>query len=224
MKYNKRIVCMILLCLCLMLSGCGKLYVMTEEEENQVVLYAAKMVSKYNRAQDTGYSYVSADTRTEAEPKAPEDVTDEETPEEPRTTLTEVLGLEGVTATYQGYDIASSYTTMDVAIPDAEEGYAYLILHIQLANVTEQDIVVDLINHPITYGVTVNEGGLIEGITTLSMSDLSTYYNKSLAANTIQDTVLLFQVGIEETEDIQQLVLQVTKDGQTNNVNLTDIT
>ena len=59
MKYKKQVLCGLMLCFCLCMTGCGKLYVMTDDEENQVVLYAAKMVSKYNRAQDTGYSYVS---------------------------------------------------------------------------------------------------------------------------------------------------------------------
>ncbi len=45
MKYKKQVLCGLMLCFCLCMTGCGKLYVMTDDEENQVVLYAAKMVS-----------------------------------------------------------------------------------------------------------------------------------------------------------------------------------
>ena len=59
MKLHKRILCGMLLCLCISLTGCGTtLTDMTADEEEQVVLYAAKVVSKFNRAQDKGYSYV----------------------------------------------------------------------------------------------------------------------------------------------------------------------
>lgn len=99
-------------------------------------------------------------------------------------------------------------------------GYSYLILHVQMANTTDQAVTVDLINQPVTYQVKINDGTAIDGITTLSMADLSTYYNKSLEAQATQDTVLLFQVSQTELESIDTLQLLVTKDGQTNTIDL----
>ncbi len=224
MKYKKQVLCGVMLCFCLLLTGCGKLYVMTEEEEEQVVLYAAKMVSKYNRAQDTGYSYVSKDNKDkqqDADTDADGDADEQNTQQsEPQMTLSDAIGIAGVSFSYQGYDISTSYETTDVAIPDAGEGYSYLILHIQVTNTTEQAVLVDLINQPITYKVTINDETTVDGLTTLSMADLSTYYNKSLGAQETVDTDLLFQVSTADLENISSLTLQVSKDGQTNTINL----
>ena len=224
MKYKKQVLCGVMLCFCLLLTGCGKLYVMTEEEEDQVVLYAAKMVSKYNRAQDTGYSYVSKenkDKQQDADTDADVDADEQNTQQsEPQMTLSDAIGIAGVSFSYQGYDISTSYETTDVAIPDAGEGYSYLILHIQVTNTTEQAVLVDLINQPITYKITINDETTVDGLTTLSMADLSTYYNKSLGAQETVDTDLLFQVSTADVENISSLALQVSKDGQTNTINL----
>ncbi len=224
MKYKKQVLCGVMLCFCLLLTGCGKLYVMTEEEEEQVVLYAAKMVSKYNRAQDTGYSYVSKDNKDkqqDADTDADGDADEQNTQQsEPQMTLSDAIGIAGVSFSYQGYDISTSYETTDVAIPDAGEGYSYLILHIQVTNTTEQAVLVDLINQPITYKITINDETTVDGLTTLSMADLSTYYNKSLDAQETMDTDLLFQVSTADLENISSLTLQVSKDGQTNTINL----
>lgn len=224
MKYKKQVLCGVMLCFCLLLTGCGKLYVMTEEEEEQVVLYAAKMVSKYNRAQDTGYSYVSKDNKDkqqDADTDADGDADEQNTQQsEPQMTLSDAIGIAGVSFSYQGYDISTSYETTDVAIPDAGEGYSYLILHIQVTNTTEQAVLVDLINQPITYKITINDETTVDGLTTLSMADLSTYYNKSLDAQETMDTDLLFQVSTADLENISSLALQVSKDGQTNIINL----
>ena len=224
MKYKKQVLCGVMLCFCLLLTGCGKLYVMTEEEEDQVVLYAAKMVSKYNRAQDTGYSYVSKenkDKQQDADTDADGDADEQNTQQsEPQMTLSDAIGIAGVSFSYQGYDISTSYETTDVAIPDAGEGYSYLILHIQVTNTTEQAVLVDLINQPITYKITINDETTVDGLTTLSMADLSTYYNKSLDAQETVNTDLLFQVSTTDLENISSLILQVSKDGQTNTINL----
>lgn len=224
MKYKKQVLCGVMLCFCLLLTGCGKLYVMTEEEEDQVVLYAAKMVSKYNRAQDTGYSYVSKenkDKQQDADTDADGDADEQNTQQsEPQMTLSDAIGIVGVSFSYQGYDISTSYETTDVAIPDAGEGYSYLILHIQVTNTTEQAVLVDLINQPITYKITINDETTVDGLTTLSMADLSTYYNKSLGEQETVDTDLLFQVSTADLENISSLTLQVSKDGQTNTINL----
>ena len=224
MKYKKQVLCGVMLCFCLLLTGCGKLYVMTEEEEDQVVLYAAKMVSKYNRAQDTGYSYVSKenkDKQQDADTDADGDADEQNTQQsEPQMTLSDAIGIAGVSFSYQGYDISTSYETTDVAIPDVGEGYSYLILHIQVTNTTEQAVLVDLINQPITYKITINDETTVDGLTTLSMADLSTYYNKSLGAQETVDTDLLFQVSTADLENISSLALQVSKDGQTNTINL----
>lgn len=217
MKVKKRIFCGFLLLLCCSFTGCGvQLFELTDEEESMIVLYSAKIVSKYNRAQDTGYCYVE---ETEEE-DAPEEVKPEEDveSEEPVHSFTDIIDIEGLRFEYQGYDVATDYSTADIVLPSADEGYSYLILHILVTNTTDQEMQVDLLSDPISYTLSLNDGVSAECISTLSMEDLSTYYNSSFGAQATDDAVLLFQIKTEYLQEITGLALQVVKQGQTYNV------
>lgn len=222
MKKKQCFFCGVLLLFCIMCTGCGtKLYALTEEEENKIVLYSAKMVSKYNRAQDTGYCYV---TQQDEEDETGGEDTNPEKPaeqsEEPEATLSDVMAVEGLQITYQGYDVSSEYVTSDVALPAADEGYSYLILHFQVSNTTQQEMQVDLLSNPASYMLSLNQNVNAEGLSTLSMEDLSTYYNRSLNAGDTADTVLLFQIKTEYLAEITNLELQVERQGQTYHITL----
>lgn len=220
MKLRKPILCVGLFCLCFSLTGCGlSLTRMTEEEEEQVVLYAAKVVSKFNRAQNKGYSYVDETKKEKAEAKE-EQVKDSEADNQEEMSLSEALGVEEVSFSYQGYEASSSFGTQDVAIPDADTGYQYLILKIHAENTSDKDMLVDLLNHSLKYKLVINDESEAECMTTLSREDLSTYYNKSFKAKATDDLVLLFKVNQKTAENISSMVLQVARDGQTYDVKL----
>ncbi|MDD6194017.1 MAG: hypothetical protein PUB19_03845 [Lachnospiraceae bacterium] len=214
MKLHKRILCGMLLCLCISLTGCGTtLLEMTEDEEEQVVLYAAKVVSKFNRAQDKGYSYVDPARRDSKKEQSEQNTSEEEQQTDSGKTLTEIIGIDGMTFTYQGYDVTETFATQDVAIPDADPGCAYLLLRIQAANISDKSVTVDLLNHPLEYGLSINDGEYIECTTTLSMDDLSTYYNKDFGPGTTDDVVLIFHTEQDNLQDITSLMLDVTVEG-----------
>lgn len=215
MKLHKQILCGMLLCFCISLTGCGtKLLEMTEDEEEQVVLYAAKVVSKFNRAQDKGYSYVDPARRQPKNEQQESNTSDTDNHnEDSGKTLSEVIGIDGMTFTYQGYDVTESFVTQDVAIPDADPGCAYLLLKIQATNVSDKSITVDLLNHPLEYGLSINDGTNIECTTTLSMEDLSTYYNEGFEPGSTDDVVLIFHTKKENLQDITSLMLDVTVEG-----------
>lgn len=219
MRVKKRIFCGFLLLLCCSFTGCGaKLFELTDEEESMIVLYSAKIVSKYNRAQDTGYCYVE-ETEEEDVPEEPEREPEEgQEPEEPVHSFSDIIDIDGLQFEYQGYDVATEYSTADIVLPDADAGYSYLILHILVTNTTDQEMKVDLLSDPISYTLSLNDGVSAECISTLSMEDLSTYYNSSLGAQATDDTVLLFQIKTEYLQEITGLALQVVKQGQTYNV------
>jgi hypothetical protein len=231
MKFSKRTfgALSLLLVICFSFTGCGtQLYEMTAEEENIIVLYSAKIISKYNRAQDKGYCLVAKDkevteedTSTVPEPVADEDGViqiDEAT--RYRNTFSSIYGIDGLNFEYQGYEIADTYTTEDVLISDPEEGHSYLIIKVKLTNNTDEDMQVDLLSAPLSYTVLINGSISAECQSTLSMDDLSTYYNKSLGANTTVDTVLLFSVNTGDLANITSLSMQVTRDEQLYNVTL----
>lgn len=225
MKFKKQMRCglLLLLVLCFSLTGCGtQLYELTDDEEETIVLYSAKVVSKYNRAQDTGYCHVSqdvTDSKVEEADTSEGDATSQ-TDESAGTiqSFSDIIAIDGLQFEYQGYDVTTEYSTQDIVIPDADEGNSYLVVHIQITNTTDQDMQVDLLTNPISYTLSVNDSVSADCESTLSMEDLSTYYNSSFAANSTDDAVLLFQVKSEYLEDISSLALQVTKQGQTYNV------
>lgn len=220
MKLQKPILCVGLFCLCFSLTGCGlTLTRMSDEEEKQVVLYAAKVVSKFNRAQEKGYSYVDESKKEKAEAKE-EQIKDSETDKQEEMSLSEILGIEGVSFSYQGFETSSSFGTQDVAIPDADAGYQYLILKIHAENTAGKDMLVDLLNHSLKYRLIINDEQDAECMSTLSREDLSTYYNKSFKTGATDDLVLLFMINQSTADNISSMVLQVTRDGQTYNVKL----
>ena len=214
MKLHKQVLCVGLICLCFSLTGCGlTLTQMTDQEEEQVVLYSAKIVSKFNRSQDKGYAYVSK-AKKKQDKKEKTKTEEVEQTQENELTLTEAISTEGVTYTYQGYDVSDSFTTPDVAVPNADTGYKYLILKIQAANTSDKDLHVDLLTRSLKYKIIINDDVSVDGMSTLSREDLSTYYNTSFAAGTTDDLVLLFSVKEDALSDISNLTLQVTRDGQ----------
>lgn len=214
MKFKRQILCGILLTFCISLTGCGtKLLEMTDDEEEQVVLYAAKVVSKFNRAQDKGYSYVDPSKKASKVEQQETNATDTDDNVDSGMTLTDAIGIEGMTFTYQGYDVVTSFTTQDVAIPDADPGCAYLLLKIQAQNTTDKSLTVDLLNHPIDYSVFVNDGEPVECTTTLSMEDLSTYYKQDFGAKETDDVVLIFHMKQDSLQDITSIKLDVTVEG-----------
>jgi hypothetical protein len=225
MKFKKQMRCglLLLLVLCFSLTGCGtQLYELTDDEEETIVLYSAKVVSKFNRAQDTGYCQVSQDVmdrKAEEANASEEDATSQmEEAAGAIQSFSDIIAIDGLQFEYQGYDVTTEYSTQDIVIPDADAGNSYLVVHIQITNTTDQDMQVDLLTNPISYTLSVNDSVSADCESTLSMEDLSTYYNSSFAANSTDDTVLLFQVKTEYLEDISSLALQVTKQGQTYNV------
>ena len=218
MKLHKQILCVGVLCLCFSLTGCGlSLTSLTDKEEEQVVLYAAKIVSKYNRSQDKGYVYVSkAKKKQEKKEKDTTEKTSEQSKEE-EMTLNDAIAAEGVTFTYQGYDVSDTFSTQDVAVPNADAGHKYLILKIQAANTSDKDLSVDLLTQSLNYKISINGDVTADGVSTLSREDLSTYYNTSFAAGTTDDLVLLFSVQEDALKNISDLTLQVTRDGKEYN-------
>ncbi len=217
MRIRRRVICGGLLCVCLMMTGCGtELTKLNSDEEQQVVMYASKVVSKFNRSQDRGYAYVSQERKdakknpvVEENPQNPADETGQDT-----IPVSEMLGIPGVVLSYQGYDLSKTFQTDNITIPDPQQGNTYLILKFQLSNVSGQAMSVDLLTNQLKYKLDINNATVVDVVSTLSEMDLSTYYNTQLQAGATQDVVLLFETTEAIASQITELSLQVTKDGQ----------
>lgn len=228
MKYKKSILCILLFCICLSFSGCTKMYELTPEEEEKIVLYSSKMIAKYNRASHEGYSFVNPERikKAEEEKKAKEEEeaakhaeeNDYET--ESISSFSDIMGIEGVTFGFVDYEVVQTVDTPDVAIPDAGEGNSYIVLNFTATNTTDAPIAVDLLNNSIGYKLSINDNVTAENYSTLSQIDLSTYYNDNLEPGASEDLVLLFTCNSLYVQDLTSMTMQVSKGDQVFNVKL----
>ena len=228
MKYKKIILCIRLFCICLSFSGCTKMYELTSEEEEKIVLYSAKMIAKYNRASHEGYSFVNPERmkKAEEEKKAKEEEeaakhADEEGDDtQSISSFSDIIGIEGVTFGYVDYEIVQSIEAPDIAIPDAGEGNSYIVLNFTATNSSDAPIAVDQLNNSIGYKLSINDNVTAENYSTLSQVDLSTYYNDNLEPGASEDLVLLFTCNSLYLQDLTSMTMQVSKGSQVFNVKL----
>ncbi len=238
MKSHKSLVLSLIFAMMLLLTGCGTaLYEMTDAEEEAIVLYSAKLISQYNRAQTRGYCYVSnwQSYLEEDEPQVEEELAEgeellegvepeatqpEQVGTEPTYTMTEALGVDNLTCEYVNFELSSSYVTEDIAIGDADEGYCFLLVRFTLVNAIDQDRTVNLLTSGNSYTLVVNGDAEYDCYSTLSMEDLSTYYNSGMEAWESDSVVLIFQVPEALSQSISNISLKLTRDGQEYRVEL----
>ena len=227
----------------MMFSGCSMMktpYDLTEEEEAIIVNYAAHVVSKFNNYQGDGLTYV-LEEEPEEETEVPEEVAateDTETSEEvsggavsgeatdavveSAADLNQVFGTDALTISYTGYEIKPSFTDPDTYALDAAAGKTYLILYIDIANSSEQDVVLDNLTAGPSFKVTFTdqngENIRASAYTTILLSDFSTY-TETVAAGAVNEAVLLFEVPDSVTA-AEQIVVQVNINGTTYAINL----
>ena len=227
----------------MLFSGCGVTapYDLTEEEENIIVNYAAHVVSKFNNYQGDGLTYV---IEQEEETPMPEEVSSVEdteaiestesvadgtaaggTADAPQVTvsdLNQIFGTEGLTISCTGNEIRASFGESDAYALDAAAGKTYLVLYFDIANNSETEIQLDNFSLvPIfTVEATDANGEKVRAASskTILVNDFSTY-DETVAAQSVNDAVLLFEVPDSVTA-VDQIVLQVEINETTYAINL----
>ena len=64
MNKKKFVFCALLVTICMMFSGCAKVYELTKEDEEMIAVYCAKTVSKFNTIKQQGYiNLIGADLK-----------------------------------------------------------------------------------------------------------------------------------------------------------------
>lgn len=225
MKRSKVKMCALIIVVSLVFTGCGETpTVLTESEEAIIVNYAAHIVSKYNQKQPDGITYVSdsiyeeaADTEESSETVKSDsqsgngDVladSDTQAEETNQVTLTQALGLDGITAEYVSSELIASYIQSDYYAIDASAGNVYLVLHIDLTNTTSEDKVCDLLSAKPIFHVEVNGNVTASAQTTILLNDLGTYQGTIVAGEKVE-TVLLFEIPKTQVETVNNVKLTV---------------
>ncbi len=116
---------------------------------------------------------------------------DQSRDDETVTTLTEAIGVEGVTFLYKGAKVSTDYRSGEVYDLTPDEGNELLVMRIKAKNTTDKDITLTLPNLGLRF-----EAGY-EGVTatsqaTLLLNDLTTF-DGTIRADRSKNLVILFQ-------------------------------
>lgn len=137
------------------------------------------------------------------------------------TSLDEVLELNDLTISYEGYEVKDFYPDGGEEfyfVMNATEGTRLLVAKFKLENLTQADVMADLIGKRVRYKIEVN-GETKNALTTMLLNDLSNYQG-NIAAGTAEELVLVCEVPIEQAEAIETLSLIVKSADETATISL----
>ena len=219
-------------------TGCGpKLVELTASERQQIINYAAHVVSEFNLRQEKGYLALSAEVlealngdKTEEEENRDEtDNKDENVKDEENTgkdegtssdkddsvssTLTAALGISGIEAKIKSYEVADNYSEGGVANVNPGKSCRLVVVNCVLTNGTQKDVLCDMAEREIKFFVEI-AGKRIENLETILTKDLSTM-NDTIAAGESVEMVILFEITDKQAESLGGIRL-IVKNGSTN--------
>lgn len=132
-------------------------------------------------------------------------------------TLSEALGIAGADATVTGIELRDSFVEQDYFAMDATAGKTFLVVNVSLTNMTDQDVVCDMLSQKPQFKAYVNGGNAVPAETTILLNDISTYQGTIPVGGRV-DTVLLFMVPKDQVGQVDSLVLDVDVNGVANEV------
>ncbi len=225
----QKICCSILIMCLILLSGCGSLPEMTQEQENAIVEYAAGLLIKNMKDYDSRlvdlslYNEVEENTQetgdTEEEAGGMDEVADTEVIDrvdgETYGSMDTLLMPEGMTITFVESRVTDTYPDDGSGDPffalDAAAGKKLLVLEFSVRNTTDEDKVLDIFGIEKKCVVTVNDNAQSMTLSTMLLDDLSTYVGTVAAGEEIS-LVLLAEMEPSVLEQIESIKLKVTTD------------
>ena len=220
MKKHRRFLAMGLVCISLLLSGCGtSLYELTADEEALIIKYAAHFIAKHNIYQKDGISIEVAEDETEIDDSQTPGDTEEpdqgEVNKDP--SIGEALNLpKGISLVHQ-----ESYVANDITIPGysvgTEKGFTFYILKFQMKNDTDAAIDVDIFSKNVSFKLT-------SGKTVLTSKNdpivSLTSYVGSVKAGESVEVYLLFKVKEADASKISDPIIELVEGKTTKPVKL----
>lgn len=239
--WKKLVLSVIVLCTCIVTSGCTQVIDLTEDETRLVAEYAADLLLSYDRGYTDrlkeGEEEISeeASTQEDAQSEATTEVVTEEEEStqgsESQTTevttvqqgtsqdIAEITGVQGTSITYKDYEIVDRYPTGDNANEavqvDAPEGSQLLVVHFVVKAVSDQPVDVSLMDQSIDYKLLCNDTLAAKPMLTILTNDLATL---EITATPGQDSdaVLIFQISKDMVDQLNTMQLHVTFNQEEN--------
>lgn len=205
----------------LLMTGCGVMPNLTQDETELISEYAVGVLLKYDKAHgrrlvDTsGYELVTEEPaqeepmeepiqEEEPEPEIEEPVVvdvsqDEEETQPTASSVEQYYGIPNIMITYQGCEIADSYPpagegeTLFFSM-DATQGKQLLVLKFNAQNLTGEDQMMNMLGYGATFRVSVNGEPSKGALATMLVNDMQTY-NSVIPASSSVDLVSIVEVS-----------------------------
>lgn len=211
-------------------TGCGEeLIPLTDSEREQIVHFSAHIIGEFNKSQTEGYTalnkrqlqaiYSEEETESNQDQSIEEDssetgtvqgqdTTSAESPAE-TVSLTEALGIDGITAQCTGYKVQKDYVQDDVFAMTATEGKRYVVLTIKLENETSAKRTCDVAGQKKAFSLNVNDGSYTAAALITFLPNDFGAFSDEIAGGKTKKTVLLFEVPEDTAKNISGLRLEV---------------
>lgn len=205
----------------LLMTGCGAMPDLTQDETELISEYAVGVLLKYDTAHgkrlvDTsGYELPAEEPEAEepveepvqeeqpepeiGEPVEVVDVSqDEEETQPAASSVEQYYGIPNIMITYQGCEMADSYPpagegeTLFFSM-DATQGKQLLVLKFNAQNLTGEDQTMNMLGYGATFRVSVNGEPSRGALATMLVNDMQTY-NSVIPANSSTDLVSIVEV------------------------------
>lgn len=199
-----------------MMTGCGEMPDLTQEEMDLISEYAVGVLLKYDTSYNNRLIDISAydqeeETETpaeetpeeESEPEAEEaaevvDVSQDEEEKPMASSVEEYYGIPNVTISYTGYEMVDSYPPSEegeapVFSMDASSGMQLLVLKFNVQNTSGQDQQMNMLGYGATFRVSVNGEASKGALATMLMNDMQTY-DDVIPANSAVEMVSIVEI------------------------------
>lgn len=238
--WKKLVLSVIVLCTCIVTSGCTQVIDLTEDETRLVAEYAADLLLSYDRGymdrlkEGEEERLEEASTQEDAQSKTTTEVVTEEEEStqgsESQTTevttvqgtsqdIAEIAGVQGTSITYKDYEIVDQYPTGDNANEavqvDAPEESRLLVVHFVVKAVSDQPVDVSLMDQSIDYKLLCNDTLAAKPMLTILTNDLATLETTATPGQD-SDAVLIFQISKDMVDQLNTMQLHVTFNQEEN--------
>lgn len=119
--------------------------------------------------------------------------------------LTEILAVDGITVTCEGYKLLKSVQSTEYFSLIAKEGRQYAVVSFLLHNNTNKDLVFDASGNGLEYSIDINTNSSSRVSLSMLENDLQ-YMEIPVPANGTAEAVLVFEIADTEIDTIHLIV------------------
>lgn len=205
----------------LLMTGCGAMPNLTQDETELISEYAVGVLLKYDTAHGrrlvdtTGYEPAVEEPEPETPVEQPEEPVEEELPEPEEPVVVDVsqdeedtqpsvssveqyYGIPNIMITYQGCEMADSYPAAQEGETlffsmDATPGMQLLVLKFNAQNLSGEDQTLNMLGYGATFRVSVNGEPSKGALATMLVNDMQTY-DSVIPANASAELVSIVEV------------------------------